>query len=492
MTKVLFFSIHNTTPFWTHLARSLDFAEGKVFSDLRGEGDHVLVDDFYVALRGDAAAAAQAAFSEDELEDIVRRCRTLRCLDRGLATRMIGAMHTAVSRLFDREAPELVVTFTMDRYVMDVIDRIARWRGADFVEMTTSIFAKEVLFLRRGRLIPLRAPQDEEVADKTDAILDSTFAPAYVQGTRRYGLAQFYKTVARFELRGAVFNLLRHLKRDPLNLHYLDARKNLDHKVRWSDVRVLRLLDEAWQRKLQATARENRVFLGLQLFPEASMDYWLRDPAMLDHDRAILRYCDVLGESGFQVFVKDHPLQFGFRQRELMEELHRRPFVTLMPYEVPANPMIAECPVSVTLTGTIGFQAAVAGNCSVVTEPYYADEAHYLHVRRFDEIDGVAERIRAWSPPADRRAAAQSMVRHLSKGSVPGDYFMFRRFDAGDSRKRDAIAPLVDSLNAYLPKILDAGGGARPAARRAEGAEGGASAGRESAPGGGTDEEHIE
>ena len=31
----------------------------------------------------------------------------------------------------------------------------------------------------------------------------------------------------------------------------------------------------------------------------------------------VMRYCEVLGEAGYHIFVKDHPLQFGFRQREL-------------------------------------------------------------------------------------------------------------------------------------------------------------------------------
>ena len=75
----------------------IDFADVTVLSDLRGEGDYSLVDDFYRFMRkGDAAAVAIARFGEDGCADIILRCRSLRSLDRDLAMRMIGGMTQAI------------------------------------------------------------------------------------------------------------------------------------------------------------------------------------------------------------------------------------------------------------------------------------------------------------------------------------------------------------------------------------------------------------
>ena len=128
-----------------------------------------------------------------------------------------------------------------------------------------------------------------------------------------------------YALRGAFFNVWRFLERDRYNCHYLDALKRLKHKVRLADVAVLGLLDRNWEKRLEQVSREKRVFLGLQLFPEASMDYWLESKDMLAHDDVVVRYCEVLGQAGYHIFVKDHPLQFGFRQRELFERLSNCP-----------------------------------------------------------------------------------------------------------------------------------------------------------------------
>jgi len=47
MPRLIFFSIHSTTPWWKYLGSRIDFADVTVLSDLRGEGDRTLVDDFY-------------------------------------------------------------------------------------------------------------------------------------------------------------------------------------------------------------------------------------------------------------------------------------------------------------------------------------------------------------------------------------------------------------------------------------------------------------
>ena len=285
-------------------------------------------------------------------------------------------------------------------------------------------------------------------------LCEEDFAPAYVRNAKKFSALRFWRVFAYFALRGAYFNILRFLRRDPLNSHYMDALKRLKHKVRPGDVAALKLLDSNWEARLGEAPRERRVFLGLQLFPEASMDYWLQSRDMLAHDEVVLRYCEVLGEAGYRIFVKDHPLQFGFRQRELFERLSKLPSVTLVPYEVPANLLISKCAISVTFTGTIGFQAALYGLCSVVSEPYYAMERHFLHIRNAGEIEGLVERLKQWRPPEDMVAARREMVRYLAAISVEGDYFTCLNFDPGNPAAREAVASLIHSLNVYLPRFL--------------------------------------
>lgn len=455
MPNAIFFAIHNTAPWWTYLASQMEFANVSVLSDIRGDGDWSLVDDFYHFMRsGDTAEAARKRFGDAGCADIILRCRVLRSLDLNTATKMIGGMSLAIEKAFDHFDPKLILTLTIDRYVTDVMGRIANERGIDLIEMTASIIPDQVIFMRRGRIIPLQEPSEHAIDAAVKILCKTDFAPTYVRDLKKFSLWRFWRIYAYFALRGAAFHALRYLRRDPLNLHYVDALKRLKHKPRLRDVAALGLMNPAWEARMHEVPRNRRVFLGLQLFPEASMDYWLKSQDMLQHDNVIVRYCEVLGEAGYHTYVKDHPLQFGFRQRGLMQRLSKVPSVTLLPYDVPAGVLIGQCAVSITFTGTIGFQAAIAGLCSVVTEPYYADERHYLHVRSFREIDDVAERIAQWSPPPDLSAARREMIRHLVAASVEGDYFTWRKFDRSNQVHRDKVQPLVRSLNRYLPRFL--------------------------------------
>ncbi len=457
MPRLVFFTIHRTTPWWTYLASRIDFADVTVLSDLRGEGDYSLVDDFYRFMRkGDAAAVALARFGDDGCADIILRCRSLRSLDRNLAMRMIGAMAQAIEIAFDRLDPRLILTFTMDRYVMDVMARLANARGIDFLEMTTSIrFRTRSSSMRRGQLVPLQEPLRRELRKAVEILSEDGFAPVYVRDARKFSRAQFWRVFSYFAVRGAFFNVWRYLRRDPYNLHYIDALKRLKHKVRPSDVAVLDLLRNDWQARVEAVPKERRVFIGLQLFPEASMDYWLRSQDLLAHDDVVLHYCEVLGKAGYHIFIKDHPLQFGFRQRELLERLSKMPQVTCVPYDVPATWLIDKCDVSVTFTGTIGFQAALAGLCSVVTDPYYADEEHYLHVRKFSEIDGIVERIETMAASGRHGCRAAADRQKTGRGRHPRQLLYLEELRSERRRPcRRAAESLVESFNRHLPRFV--------------------------------------
>ena len=99
MPNAIFFTIHNTTPWWSYLASRMEFANVSVLSDFRGDGDWSLVDDFYHFQRtGGAVAAARDRFGHEGCAEIILRCRSLRSLDPALATSMIGGMAFAIEK----------------------------------------------------------------------------------------------------------------------------------------------------------------------------------------------------------------------------------------------------------------------------------------------------------------------------------------------------------------------------------------------------------
>ena len=166
---------------------------------------------------------------------------------------------------------------------------------------------------------------------------DLLFLPSYVPESAHYSIAHFMKTAGYFKTRGWAFKAISYLKRDRLNLHYLDAQSWLGHKCQWQDMRIFSRLNPQWQAALAAFPKEKRVLFGLQLSPEASIDYWIEPIDLIEHEEVIVAAATAFPKAGFVIVVKDHPLQFGFRQVALIDRLLEIPNVVMVLMGYPAS-----------------------------------------------------------------------------------------------------------------------------------------------------------
>jgi hypothetical protein len=429
---VLIYAINRTDAWWMHVGSHLGFARSVVVTDVRGAGDIDVVDQFYEAYsaqeREDQALPAELTASE--LDDVIARCRLLRWLPRRQAQGMVIAMERAFADVLDEVRPAIVVSFPIDRYVSDVLERLARRRGIPYVELTVSLVSGMCMLMHRGQLVKTGpAPDTEILREHVETIASPSFTPVYVKKPSRYSRRLWWAIFVRFRVRGWVFRVISWLKRDPLNLHYLDAQSFLGHKARWNDVSVIDLINWSWRDRLHEFTLERRVFFGLQLFPEASIDYWLASRELIDYEDLMVDAANAFSSAGYLVVVKDHPSQFGFRQKELIERLLAVPNVILVPYEVSGNEVLSLTGVSFTLTGTLGLQAALLGKTSVTTPTYYVTEGDFVLLNSRGELERLPQCIQHIQPCDDVRARQARLLSHLLEGSFEGDFFSFRGFD---------------------------------------------------------------
>lgn len=457
--RILIFAIHRTVPWWHFIGRNMGWGDSVVVTDLRGEGDISIVDDFYTeldALRRQPASDS-APLSDAEVADVIGRCRTLRWLDRKLAVAMTLAMAKVLNRVLDRVQPSIVISFPIDRYVKDVLERLARRRGVPYLELTASVVPGMSMLLRRGAMVESVQEPDLELTRQTLAELAHPgFAPAYVPRKSRHTRAKFLRTQGYLRARGLALRAISIIQRDPLNLHYLDAQPFLGHKCRWKDVRIVGLCDVSWRDKVSAFARDKRVLFGLQLFPEASIDYWIPNAELIDHENIIVQAARAFSTAGYLILVKDHPLQFGFRHTALLDRLRELPNVVIVPSDVSGNELLGLVGVNFTCTGTLGLQAALAGLTSVVTESYYSNDEDFIVFRSSAEINALPARVAQAAPPSlPLELRQQRMISHLLRGSFDGDFFSFKRFDA--RKPAPAALRLAQALGRRLDGLVAEG-----------------------------------
>ena len=457
--RVLIFGIHRTVPWWQYLGRNMGWGESTVVTDLRGEGDVSIVDDFYTELkilRRDPSPTSPL-LSSAEIADVIGRCRTLRWLDRKLAVAMTLAMAAVLDRVLGQVRPRVVLSFPIDRYVKDVLERLAHKRGVPYLELTASVVPGMSMLLRRGSLVRLaQEPPAELTRLKVQEIGNASFVPSYVPRASKYTRAKFLRTHGYLRARGLALRAISIVQRDPLNLHYLDAQPFLGHKCGWKDIRVLALCDARWRDKLAGFAPDKRVLFGLQLFPEASIDYWIRNFELIQHESLVVEAATAFSKAGYLVLVKDHPLQFGFRQASLLERLRALPNVVIVPYDVPGNELLSLVGTNFTCTGTLGLQAALAGLKSVVTESYYSNDEDFIVFRSRAEVDSLPARV-VQTRQCDVTLAERQrrLISNLLRGSFDGDFFSFKRFD--ERAPAASALSLAKALGRRLDDLIEQG-----------------------------------
>ena len=286
------------------------------------------------------------------------------------------------------------------------------------------------MLMSKGQLITTSHRAEERLVNKYLAEMTATdFTPSYVQSASEFGRIEWLKKFLYFRLRGLAFRVISVLEGDTKSLHYLDAQAWLPHKASLRDIEVLDLQDHDWQQRLSTFPIHKRVFIGLTVFPEASIDYWVGDPNLIDYEKSVLEIVKDFSNSGYLVLIKDHPQQFGFRQIGFIQKLLTIENVTFVPYSVSGRELLENCGINFSYTGTLGLQAALAGKTSVVVENYYSSPTEFVEISKKSELKRLVGRVASWTNNEEQIGQRKAVIENLVKGSFECDFFSFVGFD---------------------------------------------------------------
>ncbi len=449
--RVLIYAIRGTEAWWRSVGDHLDIGSSHIVSDIKGQGDFNVVKDFYDAydIHKSLEKKSSDLLGLGAVAEILARCRVLRCLDRKTATAMVLAMADAFEIVLNQLKPTVVLSFPIDRYVSDVLEHLARSHGIPYFEFTASPLPGMAMLTSKGALFVREEDSPLEVVDDYVARLTKiSFAPAYVQGISNFSLLRFLKIFLYYRLRGVAFKLISFLKRDRLNLHYLDSQAFLEHKVTLRDSSVLRLIDYDWREKQANFGSAKTVLFGLTVFPEASIDYWVKQLDLIKYEDMMLEAAQVFSRAGYLVLIKDHPQQFGFRKKAFIEQLVKLENVIFLPYEVLANEALTVCDINFTCTGTLGLQSALIGKTSMVIKNYYSLSGDFVHYADRSGIAKLPLRVSGIISGEKLKLRQRRIVSNLLKGSFECDFFSFQNY------KSEVAGPVVEYLGIALGKEL--------------------------------------
>lgn len=384
----------------------------------------------------------------DQVADVIARCRLLRRLPRGEAQRHVWAMAQAVEETLDQLAPALIVSLTIDSYVMDLLRILAGVRGIRFVAFISTFVNGCFRISARGEPTVFGLADAALVDELRDKLLKEDYAPAFNSKSLSNPRRSVYRRWAANIARVPWFWMKRVISGDYYNYHYWVSQQLSLEQLHW--LPPADPGDESWLGKLKASSRPS-IFIPLQMFPECTVDYWCQDVRVIDYYVVLDKLLDKLS-SRFNVVIKEHPSVMGSRPTGFYSRLAKDPRVTVVPTYTPSNLVLKEADAVLVWTGSVGFESILRGKPVFgLATPFYASGERFMSIDMEPDLDAMAEHIAHCQANPISVDEQNAILGHLASQLLRGDFINFGTWTADNPEHRAQIEGVVASYLSVRP-----------------------------------------
>ena len=303
---------------------------------------------------------------EKEWPDIYPRSLVFRVNEKKLSHEWALRVWNGVEKLFHDNTFDYVIMPQVDRYLYDIIDRIARRNNTIVIGAGGSIFSGYCMAAVRGEYREVKSEvEEEEVKNRVESLTNIQFLPdSETNNIKRQHLdiiKHFYKRKITEEI---YYPIMKRVSHDPWNHHYNLAVRKGKHL---SDYYNKHLDDLFVQIKDIKVDPKRTVYMPLHVMPEATVTYHLSDVGFCYYENYLL---SLIGRAdpSVTIIVKEHPGMYGLRELSFYRQLKMYPNVILVHPKERSNTLLEEVDTVLTENGTVGVEALVRGKRVLVLD----------------------------------------------------------------------------------------------------------------------------
>lgn len=417
--------------------------------------------EFYEVRESDPSPPAK--MGAVDIDDIVRRCRILRLLDREEARARAVAGLRAWTGILEDHDYSFALLMPVDSFVLDTLERAARSLGIPALFPVGTPFSGRVRFTDRGRLlgrINLDDEDENKLEQEAERFRQTHFRPGWLFGVSSSPGVTVLRRLVWDMVKTVPYAAYRVLARDPKSFSFAPFR--LQRKSKWSTPKKAMAALRA-ERDAVEELPSDFAFVPLQMYPEASTDYWVRELEARPTPEALIRLVDVLRQE-MPVVVKEHPAVVGRRPAGLLNALRSRENVHFVSLLAPVGALIQGARLVAGHGSTSMFQALVNRKRTLfLGSPYYGAHGSPV-IRDVSDEEEVRARLSeaiAVDPPSGD--TADEVLRHLFSSTAPADLGSVPPFgeewfgELDEPRVHRKTRELLDSAVRDLREDLDAG-----------------------------------
>lgn len=406
---------------WESLLRIAELY-GKPFirvSDQRGAGDIWFMQRMYEVLPRVDSSYLPPTVTDQQVLQIILRCKFLRILNPSLAYRLVIAGYHSWKTLLEEYNVTAVLSRPVDYYLNDILVRLAALLSIPHIGLSESPAAGMTLVQTMAEYNPVREPSKQEIASYLLKVAQPGHVTRYSASASKNFL-HHCASIIEHHMRDLRRAAKRTLDRDPLNFHNNIAR---------FFPRPKRLRDFPAGIKFEASApvRADKplIFWPLAWTPENTNDYYCPGLDVLDYEMFVGNVCRALAPQAVML-VKDHINIVGTRRRAFYTKLTKIPNVVLLDPRTPATQLFDQCDAVLLGTGTAGMEA-IAHRRLVIRHGFNywttSENSVYLHPRRLlsGDVDLAAMINTARYPDETWKGLAELTIARLLSASIPGN-----------------------------------------------------------------------
>lgn len=365
---------------------------------------------FYKTLSADVAPLH---LTDDEIADMILRCRLLRQVPSREARLLVLACERAVEEVIDRHQPKAMLSVTTDSYILHMYVLACRRRSIPFIGLVPSFVNGHFRITAMGERVRLRKVTDEQIDAAALDLLHSEYKPDFLAKSPKQLRAKAQRLWLRNLVKPPYFALKRRISGDPLNYHSWSTEVVARQYWSW------RMQDYSG-REIDRTTDIPKVmqgrpliFLPLQMSPEATVDYWSQDTRWINYEARVLELLRTYAHSHF-FLIKEHPNLLGFRSRGFYARLETVSNAVMISPGVSSNALLELCDGVLAATGTVGFEAALRG------VPVYSDSRPF-HLPQ-DAVFNISQLNTPMPGKKVRLEQQVVLLRYVLESVLPGHF----------------------------------------------------------------------
>ncbi|RYU92896.1 hypothetical protein [Emticicia agri] len=275
--------------------------------------------------------------------------------------------------LFRQHKYDILLTHTVDNYVVDILTRLAKYFNITVIAYCASSYgSKYIMISERGEYNLVREPSLEEV-DNFVAFLEDSSAKPLVK-TRKQVNSRVFKYYFIYKIKYIWHYLFQHKFLGKIDYRYLMTTAQIYPR----SLKNIFGIDHFFIKSIKDIppfSKEKAIYLPLHFHPEATTEYWVQNKDYLTYYPSLFKVIKNYLERGFTILVKEHTAMHMMRDKNIYKQLSSLKNVYLLSPYISTYEVLDYVEYTILWTGTTGVEAIMSDKKVILTET----ETYYSH-----------------------------------------------------------------------------------------------------------------